>query len=503
MTYLSVDDLMIRYLFYEDHILKRTTYIPHLTAILASAISPAIAAQSTSELINKVIGAYGGNVLTSTQSIKLIDYNKGPWPGESENPGLPEVWRINEELTIDFDRKRKALVSYRVPRTTLDLEKWIFDGKQGIKYDIFHQKYANVDWLSFNNLGGSIVRSSDTMHAKHLQDNLGSADYLGDEYFRGKIHHKLQVKKLTGGQFTYYIDNASGLINKAIRHHPSSTLVYVFSNHQVEDGLTYASDMNFFVNGELRLMSVKRGLERQPDLQTAFYKPSKFEHWGETIDSSQLKTKQISKQLFQVGKGRSKTVFVEQADHFIAIGGANAISANFAELSPINKGDKPLRYFVVTHHHRDNLTGLNDVVELGAKLIVARAHQTSVQSSLSNANAQNAMVIIEDGQQLNVGNLTLFDIATAHSQHYLLAYMPGNRLIIAEEHYESNLLDGKPRIYKDMVRFADALVELNLDVNKLIDVRSWRQFSYDEFKSWTDNFEEKVCPAGYEVCSGG
>ena len=97
----------------------------------------------------------------------------------------------------------------------------------------------------------------------------------------------------------------------------------------------------------------------------------------------------------------------------------------------------------------------------------------------------------------------LFDIATAHAQHYLLAYLPANRMVLAEDHYVTELKTAKPRIYHDMVRFAKALDELKIDVNTLVDIRGWRQFSMAEFRQWTDDFTPKTCPAGYPICANG
>ena len=483
---------------------RNTTYLCLLLLTLTSWFFPSQAsADETSAIIQKVLNAYGGKALTEAQSLKIIDHNKGPWPGESENPGLPEIWRINEELTIDFDKKRKSLLSYRVPRTTIDLERWIFDGERAIKYDILHQKYSYEDWVTYNNLGGSIVRSSDTMQARQLHHELKQATLAGTEYFRGKTHQKLSVTFHSGAQFTYYIDDETGLIRKIIRNHPSANLVYVFSNHQVADGLTYASDMNFFVDGELRLTSVERGLELNPDLKHAFSKFTNYKPWGETIDSNQMLGKHLSKGVYQAGKGRSKTVFVEQTDHFIAIGGASDLKANFEEIKELSNTDKALRYFVITHHHRGNLRGLNNALELGAKLVVAQAHRSQVVAALDRPYADQSLILVPNRAPFTLGNLQLIDIPTAHSQHYLLVYSPSNKMVIAEDHYETDLKTAKPRIYKDMVLFGNVLKSLKIEVETLVDIRSWRKFTVREFMQWVNNFSEKTCPAGYDICAKG
>ncbi|WP_141096154.1 hypothetical protein [Lacimicrobium sp. SS2-24] len=456
-----------------------------------------------SQIINKVIAAYGGDALINAAALKITDYNKGPWPGESEIPGVPEIWRINEELTIDYSTKRKSLLSYRVPRTTIDLEKWIHDGTTTIMYDILHNKYSVENWADFHRLGASVERSSDTLQARRLHYDVKEADYLGDEYYRGIPHQKLAVTLKSGAQFTYFVDKETGVIRKIRREHPNIDLLYIFANHQKVDDLLFAADLNFFVDGNLRLTSVKRALETNPDLELAFEGFKDYTPWGETIDRSMLRAEKLADGVYQAGKGRSMTVFIEQSGHFTAVGSADALSENFAAIAAFTDINKPINEFIVTHHHNANLRGLEQALELGAKLVVAASHKPSIMASLSGNWSDDDVIEITDRHAYSLGNIELYDIATAHAQHYLLVYLPAARMVIAEDHYVTDLKTAKPRVYHDMVRFARALDALALDVQSLIDIRGWRKFSLDEFKAWTQSFEIKGCPKNMHICANG
>ena len=464
----------------------------------------ALVGEKEIEIISNVIQAYGSSELVNAKSIKIVDYNKGPWPGESEHPGTPEIWRINEELVIDFEKTRKSLLSYRAPRTTLDLEKWVHDGDKTIMYDILHEKYSTENWANYQRLGGSMVRSSDTLQAKRLYNELKSAEYIGDEYYRGKVHQKLNVTLTSNAKFTYFIDKNSGLIRKILRKHPrAGEMLYIFSNHQKTNGLTFARDLNFFVNGELRLTSVERNVELNPNLADAFRSYSDFTPWGETFNYPGMHVEKLSERIYQAGKGRSLTVFVEQSDYYIAMGAANTLTENFTAIKKLTKNNKPIKYFIVTHHHNSNLIGLDNAVALGAKLVLAESHKETIIESLSSKIADDNLMLVRDREPLQIGNIKLYDIATAHSKHYLLAYIPTKKMIIAEDHYGTNLKVAKPRIYHDMVRFRKSLDKLKIDVEKLIDIRGWRQLSIDELLKWTNEFTLKKCPPGYEICANG
>lgn len=480
-----------------------------LVSILLQALP--VAAQTntptdtfTQTIVDKVTAAYGGDALLQADSIKVIDYNKGPWPGEGETPDIPELWRINEELTIDFAGQRKSLLSYRVPRTTIDLEKWIQQGERTIVYDILHEKYSEQNWATFARLGAPLERSSDTLHARHLASLKGKLDYAGDDYFRGRLQHKLTYLTDSGERYTYFVDKADGLIHKLLRQHPrAGNLLYVFSNHSTDSKVAFARDMNFFVNGELRLTSVHRALELEPDLETAFQGFDDFTPWGETIDASKLTVKEVSDGVYQAGTGRSLTVFIEQPDHYIAMGSADALAENFAAAKELSQQEKPLNYFVVTHHHNANVRGLNNAIALGATLVVAEQHRATILSHVDGDVTNNQVIAVPSRATFSLGDLKLFDIATAHARHYLLAYLPAAKMVLAEDHYVTDLKTTKPRIYHDMVRFADALNDLGIDVETLVDIRGWRRFSMEEFTQWTRDFTPKTCPPGYTICANG
>ncbi|WP_198675101.1 hypothetical protein [Pseudidiomarina aquimaris] len=484
-----------------------------ILVILASTLLQAlpVAAQSTTPtdnftqaIVDKVVAAYGGDALLLANSIKVIDYNKGPWPGEGETPDIPELWRINEELTIDFAGQRKSLLSYRVPRTTIDLEKWIQQGERTIVYDILHEKYSEQNWATFARLGASLERSSDTLHARRLASLKGELDYAGNDYFRGRLQQKLTYLTDSGERYTYFVDQANGLIHKMLRQHSrAGSLLYVFANHSTDSKVAFARDMNFFVNGELRLTSVHRAIELNPDLETAFQGFDEFTPWGETIDASELTVKAISDGVYQAGSGRALTVFIEQPDHYIAMGSADALAENFAAAKELSQQEKPLNYFVVTHHHNANVRGLDNALALGASLVVAEQHRDTILSHITVTEDDHKIISLPPRAAFKLGGLELFDIATAHSSHYLLAYLPAAKMVLAEDHYVTDLKTTKPRIYHDMVRFADALNDLGIDVETLVDIRGWRRFSMEEFTQWTRDFTPKTCPPGYTICANG
>ena len=253
----------------------------------------------TNDIILKINKAYGGENLNSAVAITLTDFNKTHLPGQSESPNQPELWRFNEILTIDFKGERKSMLSWRVSRSATDLDKFVYDGNKGRIYDILNSKYSNEDWLTYNSVGSSVVRASDTMMARSLIPMPGNVGYEGDEPYRGENHHKLRVKINSNVEYTLFINQSTGLIAKMTRLHPrAGELSYLFSNHHKKDGITFAKDMNFFVAGQLRASSVKRDIKLNPNLDHMFESEPNFTPWGETFSQPERFVKKLSDNVF-------------------------------------------------------------------------------------------------------------------------------------------------------------------------------------------------------------
>jgi len=455
-------------------------------------------------IIAKVLKAYGGQKLTSLKSIVITEHNKRISPGQGETSHQPGFFRINEELTIDFERKRKSMLSWRVSRTSTDLEKFIFDGKHGRIYDILNKKYSDEDWLNFASTGSGIVRRSDTLLAKSLSDNNTSVSYQGDEIYLGTIHNKIIVKIGSGSKYIVFVDKKLGLISKMMRQHPSAgEISYTFANHKKSDGLTFAQDLNFTVGGQSRLVSIKRDIKIVPSLETLFSKPLGYSHWGELFDTSELIINKIAANTYHVGKGRSFTLFVDTGNYFIASGGHDGIKEKFKAIKSLKNIDKPLKYMISTHHHNEHLPALKEAVELGATIITVSDHKQVIKKQLSHKNSSDTFQLIDKQATFGDGAVEVYEISTMHADKYLLVYIPAAKLVFAEDHYETQLKTAVPRVHKDMVIFREAMDALAIDVEHLLDGHSPRQLSITEFNSATNAYQKAVCPAGFLICENG
>jgi len=464
-----------------------------------------LAGDIENSIIAKISNAYGGKALSNAHSINITDFNKGPWPGQSENPGIPEIWRINEVLTIDFENKRKSMLSWRVSRSAKDLDRFVFDGKKGRIDDILNKKYATQDWLTYDSTGRSVSGRSDTMIVHGLMTNPEIiTTYEGDANYRGAAHQKLTVNNPSGGQKTLYVHKDSGLISKVIRQHPrAGELVYIFSNHKKSNGVSFAQDMNFFVGGELRLLSIERSIEINPSFKNIVFDPVGFDSWGETFDDSKRFVREVEDKIYHVGKGGSYSMFVDVGDYFIASGGNGELKNNFGAVKNFTGVDKPLKYWIATHHHSGEIRNAIEAVELGASIVTVNEHLATIKKSLPLNTPDNIFTLVKGNRTFGNGAVKVYDIATAHSEHYLVIYAPKAKVVFAESHYGTELKTAIPRVHKDMVTFLKAIDSLNIKVDSFLDGYGRRQLSMEEFRVATDAYIDVVCPKGYKICEKG
>lgn len=484
--------------------MKGKVTIAAMGLMLLAPISPVFAGVQEEALINKIVEAYGGDALLSTPRIEITEFKKTLWPGQEGKPGHADFFRENSILTIDFEGERKSMLSWRVSRSGKDLDRFVFDGRRGRVYDLPNKKYEEDDWYDFGTIGRSVTGASDTMIARTLPTLAANARAEGEAWFEGRLHDTLTVTPPGGGAFTLYVDKASGLISKKVREHPrAGEIAQVFSAHDKVDGVAFARDMNLYVGGKVRAVSVERDIDLSPSLDGLFEEPEGFSSWGEVFDNSAPVIREVAKGVYHVGQGRSYSLFVDAGDHFIAAGGEGDLGAKLAQVQAYSGRDKPLGYMIITHPHSEHIGAVAEAVSMGAVIVAARMHAAAIRESLPAGTPAEQIISVDGDASLGGGAVRLFDIATAHSNAYLLVHLPAHGLLFGEDHFETQLRTAVPRVHQDMVNFRHAVDALGIDVTHLLDGHSQRMLTVAELRAATDAFTKVACPDGFRICAKG
>lgn len=453
-------------------------------------------------VINKISNAYGGDELKLLKSIKIEDHSKNLWPGQNEVPDLPDFWTINEELVIDFKNQRKSLISWRLVRTITDFEKYIVSKDSGRVYDLAYQKYTDDDWYNYSNTGRSIERSSDTLVAKQILENKDHAKLIGEALYRGHAHYLISFPLFNQSEYQIYIQKSSGLISKMTKNHPKSgQLVYVFSNHTKKGNLSFARDMNYFVGGKPRKISTYRNIMLNPDMTFAFKEPEEFSPWGEVASTDKKNYTKVADDIYLIGAGRSRSIFIDCGEYFVASGGGKDIAKNFKSLQHIITTNKPLKYVILTHHHQEHLSMIEPALSLGATIITTPENLPIIKKTVNQNVTTDNFLFVDKELSLKQDQIRILNIATAHAAQNLVIYFPQSQTLYSQDHFGTIYNNGNARPFKDMKTFISKVNQRGLKVKSYIDGRSPRVLTSTELKNIIATYKKPVCPDEYQVCN--
>jgi glyoxylase-like metal-dependent hydrolase (beta-lactamase superfamily II) len=114
---------------------------------------------------------------------------------------------------------------------------------------------------------------------------------------------------------------------------------------------------------------------------------------------------------------------------------------------------KPVRAFVVTHHHWDHTSGVRAAFAAGLRAIV-HADNTEFIRTLGGAHATparaRAITSVRDSMIVGTGptRFTLYHIPTGHARGLMMAYFPETKLM-----FEVDLAQGSPNDRQDLYDF--------------------------------------------------
>ena len=140
--------------------------------------------------------------------------------------------------------------------------------------------------------------------------------------------------------------------------------------------------------------------------------------------------------MFLVGAGNTYAMFVEMADHVIAVGGTAGIPERITALREVVK-DKPIKYGVMTHHHNDHVLGVPAYQAEDAVVLTVKEHEAVMRAAATDADSLK-LQFVEDKYVFDDGSrkLEIIDIGpTPHAEHLLVACLPEEGILFEADHF--------------------------------------------------------------------
>lgn len=469
---------------------------------VALIASPALAGEQDDKLIEKVVAAYGGEALTKAKSLTVNSTILNVSNGQSADPAETNIANSKIRLTIDFENSRKSFENWNKNRGGTFLNQAIFDGETG--YAINHgAKTTGVNQnLTFGVIGGGTMRSTDTALVTILLENRENAAVGDSVKYKNRMHETITFPMEGSPDLTIYVDAESGLISKMTRENPVvGTLRYVFTDHQMNEGVVFARQTTFLVAGQPTTLTVDRSISLNGDIADAFVVPGDYQEQGANIDTSEMMVRELADGIFYVGQNAGFSIFVDAGDHFVASGGYAGLTARFDAMKEATGINKRLGQQVVTHQHSDHVGGLAEAATLGAQFVTVAEHLGVVQAQFSAPLPEDRFDLVQGKTSLAGGRVEVYDISTAHAANYLLVYLPEIDLVFSADHFSTNLEQGLPVANNNMVTFRAAVEALDLEIDSFLGAHGTRPLTMQDLRAATDGYRDVNCPGNRPICS--
>lgn len=450
---------------------------------------PLKSVNKANEIIDAALEAHGGaEKLAKLNSLVQESHFVTHATGQSRQPGPPWDKSETENFNaIDFEK------GIFVNRNTGFGGGYDFDGGNIISgEDSWQLNYragtaAPVAEPDLNTASGPFIRVTPALLMKQLQARRQVSHWLGEVEFQGRPHDVVTLVMEVGPGLSLYFDQETHMLTRMERVLPPFGQVeYRFEDYTEIDGIAFNRNFRLLLNGDDNLEVINKTIRVNAPVAEYAQLPTDLDKIPAVLPD-EFNLQEIDEGVFLVGGTGAYGLFVEMKDHIVAIGGTQGAAARMDEVRK-HIADKPVRYGVLTHHHSDHVPGAADYAAEGATIITFRENETVVRNAAGDDEAK--LEFVENRMSLSDGERTveLYDIGpTPHAEHLLVAYLPKEKILFEADHFPLPRTGPLPPAVPATLAFAEALAELDLDLDKIVGAHSPRIGSPAELKTLVES----------------
>ena len=454
-------------------------------SLQAEETLPLKSVNKANEVIDAALEAHGGadnlaKLNSLVQKSRFVNYANG----QSRKPGPP--WDKGEQESfnaIDFDRgmfvTRNAGFGggYEFDGGS------IINGEESWQLDYRAGTAAPIAEPDLNTTSGPFIRVTPALLMKQLQARRQVSHWLGEAEFQGRRHDVVTLVMEVGPGLSLYFDQETHLLTRMERVLPPFGQVeYRFEDYTEIDGILFNRNFRLLLNGEDNLDVTNNTIRVNAPVAEYTQLAADLEKIP-AVGPDEFNLQEIDEGVFLVGGTGAYGLFVEMKDHIVAIGGTQGAAARIEEVRK-HIADKPVRFGVLTHHHSDHVPAAADYAAEGATIITFRENESVVRTASGQREAK--LEFVESHMSLSDGARTveLYDIGpTPHAEHLLVAYLPEEKILFEADHFPQPRTGPLPPAVPATMAFADALAELDLEVDRIVGAHSPRIGSLAELKA--------------------
>jgi glyoxylase-like metal-dependent hydrolase (beta-lactamase superfamily II) len=437
---------------------------------------PLQSVNKASAVIDAAVEAYGGTeALDALQRVaqkqNFITYATG----QSRKPGPPwDEGKVSNFNAIDLEGEIFVNHNAGEGGGFIFDQGVIINGDNSWQLNHFAGTAAPLAEPDYDTQSGPFIRVTAPLLIKQLQARRQAAHWLGEAEVDGRMHDIVTLVMETGPGLALYFDRQSHMLTRMERVLPPFGQVeYEFLDYATLDGVPFNQALRLFVNGEPNLVIDVLETQVNQPLDARLEVPAALARVGE-VRPDTFASQEIDEGVFLIGGNGTYSLFVEMADHVVAVEGTTVVPDAIKELRK-QVPDKPIRFGVLTHHHSDHVPGAAAYAQEGATIVTFRENEAVVREAAGDPAAK--LQFVEQRMSLSDGSRTveLYDIGpTPHAEHILIAYLPAEGIIFEADHFPQPANGDIPPAVPATAAFAAALDKLDLKYSKLVGAHSPR-----------------------------
>lgn len=488
-----------------------------IISLLTSLVMPVVATGVTKvslnpvnvgAVIDKVSNAYGGEYLTNADNLTIKESYKRTMVGQSETPEILNLRKIDRTAIVDFTTNRAQVTQSIKQREITFFMRRIFN--QGLFYNInlLDNTYGQPVPANRQTISGFAMLLNDIGVAKLLTENIATAKLLSEMTIEAVPFHGISFTLPNGEQLTIYINKESGFIKRTLRQHPSVGLIRTEFSHVVHSKhFSYAKETESFFNNELAMVVINREVTLNTALPNKFANVKQYQQRNKDLYPSKMTVRQLSDNVYLVGKAAVHSLFIVNGNNVIGGESYAGIVERFEALKKHLAKPLQLTDLVVTHHHSDHLSGVHELAPLSTNIVTVKAHSQEIINRMPAEFDKKRLVFVDSELLLNnnIANniaVKVFDIATAHSSHNLILFIPAEKLVYAADYYRSSNEAEEIVGFTDLVNFRQAIDKLGVQAEKFASVHGIRLLTSQQLIDATDNYLKFNCLQFTYICQG-
>jgi len=488
----------------KQHISKKWSILALLLTLTQATVAFAGSQPSQIEqVIKNTVSAYGGNHLLNLKSLALEEKYIGFSDGQSTDPDEVDKGDYHVKVAVDFKNGRKDFRWIRGNKASYSIMHQLYNGNTGYRIDHDAKTKSQSSGLNFANVDRRHLYSLDAFLVKLMHENGTSAKYDGEINLYGDRHHQVSFQAEGYPEMTLYIDQKTNLVTKMKRAHwvPGQFYYYHYSLPEKAQHIQYATDTYVTRNGQPYSVTVSRRVQVKDLPDSYFDLPENYNDAPESLDFSEMSVQQIAENTYLAGKGWGFSIFVDVGSYFVAAGGYDGLTERYKAMKAFAGLDKPLKYFVVSHHHTDHLGGMAEVAKLGANFITVGEHIARIREMAETDLPDGRFITIDKQSNFFDGVLRVIDFPNGHSTHNLMSYFPASQVLFSADFYITRQKEGVPYGHSGLQKFKKLLVAEDIQVELFAAAHSGRVLTADDFEKSLKKTRESNCPQYWEICT--